>query len=85
MRFGGKTITVQDAAEFDWTQRSWHFLSQAKKLPLPGLKKRQLRLPGDRQQWIVCSRTRRTLVVPEVNPFVLTDYRNRNVSPYQTV
>ncbi len=48
LRFGGKTITVQDAAEFDWTQaqlnstgrrRSWRFLSQAKKLPLPGLKK----------------------------------------------
>lgn len=40
LRFGGKTITVQDAAEFDWTRRSWHFLSQAKRLPLPGLKKR---------------------------------------------
>ncbi|BBU82268.1 hypothetical protein EIMP300_36680 [Escherichia coli] len=41
LRFGGKTITVQDAAEFDWIRRrSWHFLSQAKRLPLPGLKKR---------------------------------------------
>ncbi|XNM76227.1 hypothetical protein ACLK19_15375 [Escherichia coli] len=25
------------------------------------------------------------LAVPEVNPFVLTDYRNRTSSPYQTV
>lgn len=40
LRFGGKTITVQDAAEFDWTQAQLAFLSQAKKLPLPGLKKR---------------------------------------------
>lgn len=39
LRFGGKTITVQDAAEFDWTQAQLAFLSQAKKLPLPGLKK----------------------------------------------
>lgn len=36
LRFGGKTITVQDAAEFDWTQAQLAFLSQAKKLPLPG-------------------------------------------------
>lgn len=35
LRFGGKTITVQDAAEFDWTQAQLAFLSQAKKLPLP--------------------------------------------------
>lgn len=40
LRFGGKTITVQDTAEFDWTQAQLAFLSQAKKLPLPGLKKR---------------------------------------------
>ncbi|XNM54589.1 hypothetical protein ACLK1Z_13565 [Escherichia coli] len=40
LRFGGKTITVQDAAEFDWTQVQLAFLSQAKKPPLPGLKKR---------------------------------------------
>lgn len=40
LRFGGKTITVQDAAEFDWTQAQLAFLSQAKKLPQPGLKKR---------------------------------------------
>ncbi|XNM49343.1 hypothetical protein ACLK17_14340 [Escherichia coli] len=40
LRFGGKTITVQDAAELTGRRRSWHFLSQAKKLPLPGLKKR---------------------------------------------
>lgn len=31
---------MQDAAEFDWTQAQLSVLSQAKKLPLPGLKKR---------------------------------------------
>lgn len=30
LRFGGKTITVQDAAEFDWTQAR-HFLSREQK------------------------------------------------------
>lgn len=55
LRFGGKTITVQDAAEFDWTQAQLAFLSQAKKLPLPGLKKRPTQVARDRQQWIVCS------------------------------
>lgn len=36
-------------------------------------------MPGDRQQWIVALEPDVPLVVPEVNPFVLTDYRNRNV------
>lgn len=39
LRFGGKTITVQDAADFDWTQAQLAFLLQVKKLPPPGLKK----------------------------------------------
>ena len=52
LRFGGKTITVQDAAEFDWTQAQLALFALEPDVPL---------------------------VVPEVNPFVLTDYRNRNV------
>ena len=40
LRFGGKTITVQDAAEFDWTQVQLAFFVAGKELPLPGLKKR---------------------------------------------
>ncbi len=70
---------MQDAAEFDWTQAQLAFLSQAKKLPQPGLKKRPTQVACDRQQRIVGARTRRTAGGAGVNPFVLTDYRNRNV------
>ena len=80
LRFGGKTITVQDAAEFDWTQAQLAFFFEGKEatatwveeanhkgflvIYISGLFAREPAVP---------------LVVPEVNPFVLTDYRNRNV------
>ena len=31
LRFGGKTITVQDAAEFDWTQAQLAFFCAGKR------------------------------------------------------
>ncbi len=31
LRFGGKTVTVQDAAAFDWTQAQLAFLPQVQK------------------------------------------------------
>lgn len=40
LRFGGKTIIVQDVVDFDWTQAQLAFLSLAKKPLRAGLKKR---------------------------------------------
>ena len=40
LRFGGKTITVQDAAEFDWTQAQLAFFVAGKEATAAWLKKR---------------------------------------------
>ncbi|BBQ82930.1 MULTISPECIES: aspartate-semialdehyde dehydrogenase [Enterobacteriaceae] len=80
LRFNGKSVRVQDAAEFDWTQAQLAFFvagmeasatyieeatnSGCLVIDLSGLFALEPDVP---------------LVVPEVNPFVLADYRNRNV------
>ncbi|HCQ7754327.1 aspartate-semialdehyde dehydrogenase [Citrobacter sp. 50677481] len=80
LRFAGKTVTVQDAAEFDWTQAQLAFFVAGVEataawvddatnagclvIDSSGLFALEPDVP---------------LVVPEVNPFVLADYRNRNV------
>lgn len=80
LRFGGKTITVQDAAEFDWTQAQLAFFVAGKEATAAWLKKRptQVALVID-SSGLFALEPDVPLVVPEVNPFVLTDYRNRNV------
>ncbi len=79
LRFSGKSVIVQDAAVFDWTRYSWPFAAGVEAsaayvdeatnagclvIDLSGLFALEPDVP---------------LVVPEVNPFVLADYRNRNV------
>lgn len=80
LRFGGKSVIVKDAAEFDWTQAQLAFFAAGAEasaayvedatnagclvIDLSGLFALEPDVP---------------LVVPEVNPFVLADYRNRNV------
>lgn len=80
LRFGGKTVRVQDAAEFDWTQAQLAFFAAGAQasatyaeeatnagclvIDLSGLFALEPDVP---------------LVVPEVNPFVLDEYRNRNL------
>jgi Aspartate-semialdehyde dehydrogenase len=80
LRFGGKSVRVQDAAEFDWTQVQLAFFAAGVEataryaeeatnsgclvIDLSGLYALEPDVP---------------LVVPEVNPFVLADYRNRNL------
>ena len=80
LRFNGKSVRVQDAAEFDWTQAQLAFFAAGVEasatyveeatnagclvIDLSGLFALEPDVP---------------LVVPEVNPFVLADYRNRNV------
>jgi aspartate-semialdehyde dehydrogenase len=80
LRFNGKSVIVQDAAEFDWTQAQLAFFAAGVEataayvdeatnsgclvIDLSGLFALEPDVP---------------LVVPDVNPFVLADYRNRNV------
>ncbi|KNC94713.1 aspartate-semialdehyde dehydrogenase [Trabulsiella odontotermitis] len=80
LRYEGKTVRVQDAAEFDWTQAqlaffvagaeaSAQYIDEATNagclvIDASGLFALEPDVP---------------LVVPEVNPFVLADYRNRNI------
>jgi len=80
LRFAGKTVRVQDAAEFDWTQAQLAFFVAGHEataqyadeainagclvIDASGLYALEPDVP---------------LVLPEVNPFVLADYRNRNL------
>lgn len=80
LRFAGKSVMVQDAAEFDWTQAQLAFFVAGQDataqyaddaanagclvIDASGLYALEPDVP---------------LVVPEVNPFVLADYRNRNL------
>lgn len=80
LRFGGKSVIVQDAADFDWTQAQLAFFVAGAEasaawvddatnagclvIDSSGLFALEPDVP---------------LVVPEVNPYVLADYRNRNV------
>ncbi|MEX9254128.1 aspartate-semialdehyde dehydrogenase [Pseudenterobacter timonensis] len=80
LRFGGKTVLVQNSADFDWTQAQLAFFAAGAEasamyveeatnagclvIDLSGLFALEPDVP---------------LVVPEVNPFVLADYRNRNL------
>ncbi|WMJ65661.1 aspartate-semialdehyde dehydrogenase [Klebsiella variicola] len=80
LRFGGKSVIVKDAAEFDWTQAQLAFFAAGVEasaayiedatnagclvIDLSGLFALEPDVP---------------LVVPDVNPFVLGDYRNRNL------
>ncbi len=80
LRYNGKTVRVEDAAQFDWTQAQLAFFvagAQASAdyieeatnagclvIDASGLFSLEPDVP---------------LVVPDVNPFVLSDYRNRNI------
>lgn len=80
LRFNGKTVPVQDAAAFDWTRAQLAFFAAGTEasatyveeatnagclvIDLSGLFAMEPDVP---------------LVVPEVNPAVLADYRNRNL------
>ncbi|MFN1127296.1 aspartate-semialdehyde dehydrogenase [Lelliottia nimipressuralis] len=80
LRYEGKTVRAQDVAEFDWTQVQLAFFAAGVEasatyadeaanagclvIDLSGLFALEPDVP---------------LVVPDVNPFVLADYRNRNI------
>lgn len=80
LRFAGKTVRIEDAESFDWTQVQLAFFMAGAEasaryaeeatgsgclvIDTSGLFALEPDVP---------------LVVPEVNPFVLADYRNRNI------
>lgn len=80
LRFGGKTIIVQDVVDFDWTQAQLAFFVAGKEATASWVEEATnagcLVIDGS---GLFALEPDVPLVVPEVNPFVLTDYRNRNV------
>lgn len=79
LRFGGKTITVQDAAEFDWTQAQLAFCRRQRATAAWVEEATNSGCTVIDSSGLFALEPDVPLVVPEVNPFVLTDYRNRNV------
>lgn len=80
LRFGGKTIIVQDVVDFDWTQAQLAFFVAGKEATASRVEEATNAgcLVID-SSGLFALEPDVPLVVPEVNPFVLTDYRNRNV------
>ncbi|WNY86264.1 aspartate-semialdehyde dehydrogenase [Leclercia adecarboxylata] len=80
LRFAGKSVMVQDAAEFDWTQAQLAFFAAGVDASAAYIEEATnagclvIDLSG-----LFALEPDVPLVVPEVNPFVLADYRNRNI------
>ncbi|WP_058912736.1 aspartate-semialdehyde dehydrogenase [Entomohabitans teleogrylli] len=80
LRFSGKTLRVQDAAEFDWTQAQLAFFVAGQQAAA-----RYAEEAANAGCLVIDSsglfalEPDVPLVVPEVNPYVLADYRNRNL------
>lgn len=80
LRFAGKTVQVQDAAEFDWTQAQLAFF-------VAGVEATAAYIEEATNAGCLVIDTSGLfalepdvpLVMPDINPFVLADYRNRNV------
>ena len=80
LRYAGKTVTVQDAAEFDWTQAQLAFFVAGAEASATYIEEATNSgcLVID-ASGLFALEPDVPLVVPDVNPFVLADYRNRNV------
>ncbi|EBT7327512.1 aspartate-semialdehyde dehydrogenase [Salmonella enterica subsp. enterica serovar Worthington] len=80
LRFGGKSVIVQDAADFDWTQAQLAFFvagAEASAAWIDDATNAGCLVIDSSGLFALEPDVR--LVVPEVNPYVLADYRNRNV------
>ncbi|EOE5150040.1 aspartate-semialdehyde dehydrogenase [Salmonella enterica] len=80
LRFGGKSVIVQDAADFDWTQAQLAFFvagAEASAAWIDGATNAGCLVIDS--SGLFALEPDVPLVVPEVNPYVLADYRNRNV------
>ncbi|EDU3845752.1 aspartate-semialdehyde dehydrogenase [Salmonella enterica subsp. enterica serovar Essen] len=80
LRFGGKSVIVQDAADFDWTQAQLAFFVAGAEASAAWIDDATNAgcLVID-SSGLFALEPDVPLVVPEVNPHVLADYRNRNV------
>ncbi|ECW0841802.1 aspartate-semialdehyde dehydrogenase [Salmonella enterica subsp. enterica] len=80
LRFGGKSVIVQDAADFDWTQAQLAFFVAGAEASAAWIDDATNAgcLVID-SSGLFALEPDVPLVVPEVNPYVLADYRNRNV------
>ncbi|WP_313689279.1 aspartate-semialdehyde dehydrogenase [Pantoea sp.] len=80
LRFDGRSVRVQDAAEFDWSQAQLAFFAAG-----PGAAARYAEEAASQGCLVIDSsdvfalEPDVPLVVPDVNPQVLADYRNRNI------
>lgn len=80
LRFGGKSVIVQDAADFDWTQAQLaFFVAGAEALAAWIDDATNAGCLVIDSSGLFALEPDVPLVVPEVNPYVLADYRNRNV------
>ncbi|EJU7197165.1 aspartate-semialdehyde dehydrogenase [Salmonella enterica] len=80
LRFGGKSVIVQDAADFDWTQAQLAFFvagAEASAAWVDDATNAGCLVIDSSSLFALEPDV--PLVVPEVNPHVLADYRNRNV------
>ncbi|EBB7287107.1 aspartate-semialdehyde dehydrogenase [Salmonella enterica] len=80
LRFGGKSVIVQDAADFDWTQAQLAFFvagAEASAACIDDATNAGCLVIDS--SGLFALEPDVPLVVPEVNPYVLADYRNRNV------
>ncbi|EDX0373258.1 aspartate-semialdehyde dehydrogenase [Salmonella enterica] len=80
LRFGGKSVIVQDAADFDWTQAQLAFFvagAEASAAWIDDATNAGCLVIDSSGLFALAPDV--PLVVPEVNPYVLADYRNRNV------
>lgn len=80
LRFGGKSVIVQDAADFDWTQAQLAFFVAGAEASAAWIDDATNAgcLVID-SSGLFALEPDVPLVVAEVNPYVLADYRNRNV------
>ncbi|QGY30009.1 aspartate-semialdehyde dehydrogenase [Pantoea cypripedii] len=80
LRFDGRSVRVQDAAEFDWSQAQLAFFAAG-----PSAAARYAEEAASQGCLVIDSsdvfalEPDVPLVVPDVNPQVLADYRNRNI------
>ncbi|EAP7570854.1 aspartate-semialdehyde dehydrogenase [Salmonella enterica] len=80
LRFSGKSVIVRDAADFDWTQAQLAFFVAGAEASAAWIDDATNAgcLVID-SSGLFALEPDVPLVVPEVNPYVLADYRNRNV------
>lgn len=80
LRFVGKTVRVEDAAEFDWTQAQLGFFVAGAEASASYIEEATGAgcLVVD-TSGLFALEPDVPLVIAEVNPFALTDYRNRNI------